>query len=698
MSQITGELSHTAVAGPADSQAPTRRTLAPLRWVGLFAAAWLVPLLTHAVGVDWLLPILLLLGLASLLRAGHALFDRLMFAAILLCGAAVAGGVLFSLWPWGLHPVPVGGTGLTCLALFALVTRRRPQLPTRVLGSDLIILGLAALSAALLYRPLASRSFAARLPIIASAEDRTAHFDLFDTIQRIGGYPFIRPGEARVYVVPPTESVYPQGSHYLYALLNVFARSNTDPGPAVASFNYYFLFLIAGYAFLVVAVAWAARWVAGPALAGWRRALICATVGTVAAIGSLAALVGAGFDSEILGLAFLAVTMAVVVRPAGGVRQHVLIVGSALIALAYTYNLFVVLAGIMVLAAAVVYRARLLQHRLFVAVAAVLTAGIALLPTIVAEFSGFNTGSQIKLGGYAIPLARSPIAGLVLITLAVMVTRAGRRSPVWRVVVAQMVVCSAVVGAFGVYLHFTTGTAGYYFEKALAGIFVMGLVGFGACGYFFRPTRWQPSTTRVSRWRTDLAPGVAAMLIAGTVLGGVQWGLPNQNGRSELAQSFIGTWSSGHVASSTGKLAQRLDAAGLMEDGVPSLIFYTNSGIGNWRLSYLNAVLSHHAGQLGKTDYAILKADAVVKDDKAAKDDKAVADKAVVDDKTPADKRVITDADLREGVGIVEGAIRMSPVPLRVITSDAWFADQMWAFGAANPQLGLTVLLRPDLF
>lgn len=664
------------VAEGAQARAPRGAALA-LRWAGLVAAAWALPLLTQLVHVDWLLPIVLLLGTASVLRAGHGLVDRLMFATILLCGAALAGGLLFSVWPWHLSPVPVAGSGLTALVVVALATGRRPQLPTRLLGSDAIILGTAAFAGALLYRPLFSRSLVGRLPLIAIAEDRSAHFNLFDTIHRIGGFTFMHPAQARVYIVPPTETVYPQGSHYLYALLDVFLRSTTDAGPSVAAFNRYFLFLTGGYAFLVLSVAWGARWVAGPALAGWRRALICTIAGTVAAVGALPALVVAGFDSEILGLAFLALAVAVTVRPAGGTRQYVLLVGAAVIALAYSYNPFMVLVGVAAVAALVVYRARLRADWLFVTVTAVVSGAIALLPTAVATLSGFDAGGQLQAGGSAIPLARSSVAGLVLVTLAVLVTRAGRRSPVWRVMVAQLVACSAVVGAFGLYQHHKLGNSGYYFEKELTGIFVIGLVGVGACGHFFKAARRSPASARLPRWRTDLVPGVAAMLVAGTFLGGVQWGLPNQARVSELGQTYIGRWSHAYITSATGKQAVKLADAGLLEDGVPTLVFYTNSAADNWRLSYLSAVLSRHAGQLGDTDYAILRGEGTV-----------IAE---------VDGKKADPAKLREGIQTVEHAISISPLPLRIITSDNGLADEVRSYAAAHPGRVTSVVVLPSL-
>src|SRR5687768_14391074 len=85
---------------PPPDAAPRR----PVWWlVGALAAAWLVPVVTHVVGVDLVLPGLIWLGTAALLRSGRTLVDRLALAAATLTGAVAVFGVLFSVWPWGLH-------------------------------------------------------------------------------------------------------------------------------------------------------------------------------------------------------------------------------------------------------------------------------------------------------------------------------------------------------------------------------------------------------------------------------------------------------------------------------------------------------------------------------------------------------------------------------------------------------------------
>jgi len=119
---------------PIAPPAPTTGRTAPanraqLRVGGLVAAAWLGIVVVYAAGLALVLPPLLLLAVASLLRGGRTLLDRLMLATGLLLGLTCVAGLVFTIWPWGMHPVPVAGTAFTALILLAARHRRRPALP-----------------------------------------------------------------------------------------------------------------------------------------------------------------------------------------------------------------------------------------------------------------------------------------------------------------------------------------------------------------------------------------------------------------------------------------------------------------------------------------------------------------------------------------------------------------------------------------
>ncbi|MGH3416258.1 MAG: hypothetical protein ACRDSS_07315, partial [Actinocrinis sp.] len=114
----------------------------------LFTGAWALPILTHLTGTDPLLVAVVVFGTGGLLRAGATIVDRLFITAALLVGLAIVGGLLFSLWPWGLEPVAIGGLALSLLVAAYLWRDAPPPWrawPTRLLGSDLVLLlGFAA--------------------------------------------------------------------------------------------------------------------------------------------------------------------------------------------------------------------------------------------------------------------------------------------------------------------------------------------------------------------------------------------------------------------------------------------------------------------------------------------------------------------------------------------------------------------------
>ena len=83
------------VPGPVRRRGRLRRAVFP----ALVAAAWLLPLATHAVRADWFILVVARVGIAVLLRAGRLLVDRLVLAGI-LAGFLIAAGLLFSVWPW----------------------------------------------------------------------------------------------------------------------------------------------------------------------------------------------------------------------------------------------------------------------------------------------------------------------------------------------------------------------------------------------------------------------------------------------------------------------------------------------------------------------------------------------------------------------------------------------------------------------
>ena len=114
---------NTVTAGPSTA---VRRSRAPLGWSAAFALAWLLPLATHLIHADALLLVAVVAGLASLQRGTAGTVDRVVVSLAQLFPALCVAGLLFSVWPWHLHPVAVGGFALTVLVLLSLLTGRLP--------------------------------------------------------------------------------------------------------------------------------------------------------------------------------------------------------------------------------------------------------------------------------------------------------------------------------------------------------------------------------------------------------------------------------------------------------------------------------------------------------------------------------------------------------------------------------------------
>ncbi|OPC81744.1 hypothetical protein B4N89_13060 [Embleya scabrispora] len=635
--------------------------------------SWALPALFHLARLDWLSLLALFVGTASLVRAGVGLFDRLMLTVLLMMGEFITAGLLFSLWPWGLHPVAMAGTLGTLTIVVAVVTGRRPMLPRRVSFSDLIAPAAAAYAMYELYKPLAGKSLTARLRYIVMTEDKASHFSLFDAIHRVGGYTYFHADQASTSMDPEMARVYPPGTHFLYSVLDVFVRSTTDDGNALAAYNRYFLYTVLGYGFVVLALVWAARWVAGPTVTGWRRALVCAVVGTIAATGQLVTVFTYGHDSAALGVAVLAMTVAVAVRPAGKVREQVLTAAAGLVTLAFVYNLFVVLAATSVLAAAVVYWHRLRTALLFTSVAAVITGVIVLIPIVGPQLSGFSQTKQLQATGGIDPMSRNFVVACVAVVLLALLTRAGRRSPVWRTMAIQIVLAAAGVVLFGLYQVQTLGATSYYYEKAVQGLYAIGLVGLGAIGSLLRPGGLPVPAKPSLRPLARVLPSLAAVVAGVTLAGGLQFGaIVASDGVTGPDTTYAAAWADGRNVRPVGVTAKRLQSAGYLGKGPTTLFIISDSGTDNWRVSFLDAILKRRLGETIKTVFGVPWLKGLASYGEGSN-------------------------DREDEVHRLEDVVRGSPQPLRLVISNAKLAARFEQFAMANPNLRLQVTYVPGI-
>ena len=200
-----------SLVGAGDGSAPeVRRAPASakelsakyLPWA-IFALALLLPWPLHFLHADLGVLVVAWFGVAGLLRVGESLLDRLVWGGLGLAGLILAEGWLFSLWPWGLDPVPVGMVLLGGIAGVAAWRRRTWVIPYRVHSSDMIILLFAAGGLWATMRPFSGRDLLHRIGYATTINDRLAHFALFDAIPNVGGFTFFHQAAARQFVDTP---------------------------------------------------------------------------------------------------------------------------------------------------------------------------------------------------------------------------------------------------------------------------------------------------------------------------------------------------------------------------------------------------------------------------------------------------------------------------------------------------------------
>ncbi len=644
-----------------------------MRWLAVaLGAAWLIPLALHELRLDVVEPFLLLLAVASVLRSGTNLVDRIVLAAGLLAGAVLSLGLVFSIWPWGLHPVPVAGTLLTLVAVTAWFARRRPSLPRRVLGSDVIVIGSGLVAFLAVYAPVAGLPAVRRFTFSATAEDRYAHFALFDTIHRLGGYTFLHQSKAVVSVAHPAEIVYPSGSHFLDALFDTFLRSTTNPGPPLAEFNRYFIYVLVAYAFLIMSLVWAARWIAGPLVTRWRRVFVCSIVAALALGGPFVFMIDYGFDSEITGLAFLALAVAVSVRPPRVVYEQVLIASALLVAVAYSYNLYAPIAAAGLLTACAVYHRRLRRRWWLSAMTIVVAFAVALYPSVLSVASGFNVQAQALARGGVLRVSVPLVIVLGFLVVATMASAVLRRLPACRVMAAQVVLAAVVVVTFGAYQIGSKGHTSYYYDKLIMATYIVCLTGLGTVSLVLRrlpAPSWPRGRLRVLR---DVPLSIVAAVAALIIVAASQWGMHSAGGGpAAWRRTPLAVWNAGRMRAPTSASMTALANAHLLGDGVPSLVFYRNWGLGNWRDSFLAAVFDRDLGEMKNTIDAILRADVGGR---------------------PASARRTS-----KGLGHVLEALHTSPFPLRLIVWNPAFTYELEKMLAAHPGVRATVLVLGTL-
>ncbi|MEZ0065500.1 hypothetical protein ABIA32_001496 [Streptacidiphilus sp. MAP12-20] len=513
---------------------------------------WLVcslalPPLLVAVGLGPVLLLLVLLGTAAAIRTGGVLLDRLAVALLLLCGEVLLLGLLMSVWPWGLS-VPLSCSVLLLVAgLWWWFAGRLPQLPLRFRYSDLAVVGTGAFVFWRLMAPVAGLSPAAQLNYNGEAPDAYVHFAIFDAIQRIPGFLFLHTVEARQYVMTPTESSYPQGSHFLFAWVQLVLRNGKLEPDALVSFTWLFHAMLAAAALLCALTVWGARWVGGPRLRGWRAGAVCGLVGGLLLTSPLVLLVVQGFYSELVGLLFVVLGTALMLRSAMPMAERAAVVVATAVATAYCYNLFLVFFGFLLVAHVVLQRRRIgAAIRWWLPVVALGLAAAA-LPTLISVTTALNVSTQsMQQGAGASTQSLMFQLALTVVVLAALVRPALRGFAVARAGFLLAAGTAVALTLYGAYQYQTLHHLAYYFEKSATGATFAMLVLLGAVGWALRASLSAPALRfggkRAGRLVTaslGLAAGFGSLLVGLNADWGVDVGAkPAAAGRSILSSSL----------------------------------------------------------------------------------------------------------------------------------------------------------------
>ena len=443
----------------------------PIAVAVALVGAWLLPIATHTIGIDWLLPVVILAALVALLSG--SLLDRLVKALGLLAGLTTAAGVLISLWPWRMSPVAVAGVALSVLALLS----GRATRPHKSPKDRLVVLGWAV-GTAFVALPLVTRTLGARLALIAPGEDFSRHFLIYDAIGQIGGYISFHNAEAEKFVsVGSGIGIldYPQGAHFIYALLGHFAGFNEGsvPSPA-AALSFLIWCLLGTYSLLILAVLWAARRIAGPGASPLALFVTFVPVTALLVFGDPVTVLFRGFPNEVLGLALAAVLVGVVARPGRRYGEQTVTVVALVVGMSFVYYLFLPFAVVVAAVWLVANRHAVLKRWWLLAI----PVGAAPL-AFITPFANpaANSSYQLLTHGTALTVDR-PLTALLLVVTGWALWRR-RRSPVDRLSGVLLAVALLGVLAIAAYQYIEVGHTVYYFEKSVHLLIIVSLCAFG---------------------------------------------------------------------------------------------------------------------------------------------------------------------------------------------------------------------------
>ncbi|WP_432836370.1 hypothetical protein [Dactylosporangium sp. CA-092794] len=557
-----------------------------VRTFALIALAWLIVAALYTAGAAVALPPLLLLATASLLRGGRTLLDRLMLAFGLLLGATCAAGLVFAVWPWGLHPVAVAGTAATALILLAAWSGRRPNLP-RPGWPDAVAAAVAGGVGLVAAWPVWHAGPQRRLAIMLEGEDLARHAAVFDAIRHTGGYLFADRARAGRLVYGGMID-YPQGSHLLAGLLDGFVRSSDRSfGSGTGMLTHYLAYVLGGYVVLALALAWAAQWIGAGALTTARRLVLAALVAAACAAGPMLELLSFGYPSQVLGLAAAVLLLAVLIRPVARTRDQLLLVAALLAAVGFVYYLYlppVALAALIWLA----LRWRRLTRRPVALVLAALCGAAAAAPMTYGVLVA-DQASALFATGYLV-LGRGTLLALAALIATGLLTGRARRSRIWRGYAVTFVPVAAFAGVLLAGQRLFGVGSGYYASKALYLVLALLLAGAGAVALHL------PSPAAARRRRS--LPAAVPALIAIVALTGAA-----RADRPQPATDWARAWLDGPDPARTAQAALLLAAAARFPAPIPTIVVGDDPGYESYRLTLFLSTLQRTSGDTAGAIY-----------------------------------------------------------------------------------------------
>lgn len=616
---------------------------------------------------------LLVVALASVLRSGSGLLDRLALAAVLLAGGVLTFGVLFSVWPWHLQPLAVGWFLSLAIVAVGALARRQPELPRELFLSDLVILGTGIGAFFEAYRPLAGLSAVSRYQYTILTLDRITHFSLFATTQRLGGYPYLHAQAARTSIRNSYEIVYPQGSHFLLAVINGFISNGHVAAGGTQDMNRYAILVLGVYAVLMAAIVWSIRWVAGAAAPESVRLLLCVAGLVVALFGPLAGLIPFAADSQLFALVFMVVASALILRPVSGPIELLALMGALLVGTFSGYNLYGLMIVFAFALALFVHRFPLRRHRWAALLILGPAAVVALMQSVLTALGSFDVSGQATIAGGHIPLSNWLVVLMAVVPIgALLSTRAGVPR-LRRGYLAVLTTTLITIAVFALYQAVNGHGNSYYLAKIVSAgyVFLLPALGFLALVMSPDPT---PAASRIrivavrkiDRFPQTAFAAVSVLVVAALVgLGlGQQW-LPGTEVRGASSYVPLARWSDGQQKAAVAPIYEALAESGVMDGRTPTIVVPSGNVTLNAGITFAVSGLNNCLGRMSP----VMKAMAV-----------------------PA-RSASGEALNGQPVSTVLAAVRVGGGTMRVVAPNASYASQLRKAAAAERGLHLTIVI-----